>query len=48
MNYKDILLKTVKQLTQEGKGILAADESVSTLKKKFDVIKLECTKENRA
>ena len=30
-----------------GKGILAADESAGTAKKRFDVIGVECTEENR-
>jgi fructose-bisphosphate aldolase, class I len=30
-----------------GKGILAADESTSTIKKRFDAIKVESTEENR-
>lgn len=47
MQYREELIATVKQMTQEGKGILAADESVGTLKKKFDKINLECTDENR-
>lgn len=45
-HHKETLIKTVKQLTQCGKGILAADESDSTLKKKFDTISLETTVEN--
>lgn len=46
MQYKDELVATVKNLTQEGKGILAADESSGTLKKKFDKISFECNVEN--
>ena len=34
-------------MTQEGKGILAADESHPTLKKKFDTNTIENTEENR-
>ena len=30
-----------------GKGILAADESTGTIKKRFDAIKVESTEENR-
>jgi len=33
---------------RENRGILAADESTSTIKKRFDTIKLESTEENRA
>ncbi|AQT48346.1 MULTISPECIES: class I fructose-bisphosphate aldolase [Bartonella] len=34
-------------MTAGGKGLLAADESTSTIKKRFDAIKLESTEENR-
>jgi fructose-bisphosphate aldolase class I len=34
-------------LVAQGKGILAADESTGTIKKRFDTIKLESTEENR-
>lgn len=47
MQFKDELIATVKTLTAPGKGILAADESVGTLKKKFDKIELECSEPNR-
>ncbi len=36
-----------KQLTQEGRGILAADESNNSCKKRFDAVNLECTDETR-
>ncbi|UXM95544.1 fructose-bisphosphate aldolase class I [Bartonella sp. HY329] len=36
-----------KKLVATGKGILAADESNSTIKKRFDAIHLESTEENR-
>jgi fructose-bisphosphate aldolase class I len=36
-----------KALVAEGKGILAADESTGTIKKRFDSISLESTEENR-
>lgn len=45
--HKEELLSTVKRMCREGKGILAADESVTTLKAKFDRVGLECTEENR-
>jgi fructose-bisphosphate aldolase, class I len=32
---------------QPGKGILAADESTGTIKKRFDAIGVDCTEENR-
>src|SRR5207253_3147907 len=38
---------TAKALVAEGKGILAADESDSTIKKRFDSIGVESTEENR-
>ncbi len=36
-----------KQLVAEGKGILAADESTGTIKKRFDSIGVESTEDNR-
>jgi fructose-bisphosphate aldolase, class I len=41
------LHQTAKALVSAGKGILAADESDSTIKKRFDQIDLESTEENR-
>ena len=41
------LAKTAKALVADGKGILAADESSPTIKKRFDSIKIESTEENR-
>jgi len=38
---------TAKALVAEGKGILAADESDGTIKKRFDSIDVESTEENR-
>jgi fructose-bisphosphate aldolase class I len=38
---------TARALVAEGKGILAADESTGTIKKRFDSIDLESTEENR-
>ena len=35
------------RMVAEGKGILAADESTGTIKKRFDSIKLDNTEENR-
>jgi fructose-bisphosphate aldolase, class I len=43
----DELHETAKALVAEGKGILAADESDSTIKKRFDAIGVESTEENR-
>jgi fructose-bisphosphate aldolase, class I len=41
------LYRTAKALVAEGKGILAADESNGTIKKRFDSIGLESTEPNR-
>ncbi len=41
------LAATAKALVAEGKGILAADESDSTIKKRLDSIGVESTEENR-
>ncbi len=41
------LESTARALVAEGKGILAADESDSTIKKRFDSIGLESTEDNR-
>lgn len=42
------LAETAKKLVAAGKGILAADESTNTIKKRFDAIGVENTIENRA
>jgi fructose-bisphosphate aldolase class I len=41
------LHETAKALVAEGKGILAADESTGTIKKRFDTIGIENTEEHR-
>src|SRR3989475_2753552 len=41
------LEETAQALVAPGKGILAADESGSTIKKRFDSIGIESTEENR-
>jgi fructose-bisphosphate aldolase, class I len=41
------LHETAKALVAEGKGILAADESSGTIKKRFDSIGVESTEDNR-
>src|ERR1700675_682084 len=46
MNTAD-LSATARALVAKGRGILAADESTSTIKKRFDSIKLESTEESR-
>ena len=45
--YYDELSETMDHLLQDGKGILAADESNGTIGKRFDTIGLENTTENR-
>src|SRR5438309_11662961 len=41
------LHETARALVAESKGILAADESGGTIKKRFDAIGVESTEENR-
>jgi fructose-bisphosphate aldolase, class I len=41
------LNETARALVAEGKGILAADESTGTIKKRFDSIGVESTEESR-
>src|SRR3954462_2503430 len=41
------LEQTARALVAEGKGILAADESDGTIKKRFDSIEVESTEDNR-
>src|SRR5256885_4046312 len=41
------LAETARVLVAPGKGILAADESTSTIKKRFDAIGVENTEPNR-
>jgi fructose-bisphosphate aldolase, class I len=43
----DELKQTAQALVAPGKGILAADESGGTIKKRFDSIKVESTEDNR-
>jgi len=43
----DALNKIVAAMVAPGKGILAADESSGTIKKRFDAIGAECTEDNR-
>ena len=44
---KDQLSTVAKAMVARGKGILAADESTSTIKKRFDAIKTESTENTR-
>ncbi|CEG58021.1 class I fructose-bisphosphate aldolase [Legionella fallonii] len=46
MHYEE-LSETMEQILQDGKGILAADESNSTIGKRFESIDVENTEENR-
>ena len=41
------LMHVARAMVAKGKGILAADESTGTIKKRFDGIKLESTEEHR-
>jgi fructose-bisphosphate aldolase, class I len=43
----DELNKIAKKMVAPGKGLLAADESTGTIKKRFDAIKVENTEDNR-
>ena len=42
------LVETANKICTPGKGILAADESTGTIKKRFDACGIDCTVENRA
>ena len=44
---KQRLVQTARALVAEGKGILAADESSGTIKRRFDSINVESTEDNR-
>ncbi len=41
------LARTAQAMVAKGKGILAADESTGTIRKRFDAIRLESTEEHR-
>ena len=47
MNAMDAMRETARELVAPGKGILAADESTGTIKKRFDSIDVENTEHNR-
>lgn len=47
MNEYENLAQTIDDLIQDGKGILAADESTGTIGKRFNSINIENTEENR-
>src|SRR6185503_9561422 len=42
-----LMTETARAMVAQGKGLLAADESAGTCKKRFDSVKVECTEENR-
>src|SRR5438045_8665813 len=42
-----LMTETAKAMVAPGKGLLAAEESSGTFKKRFDSVKVECTEENR-
>ena len=41
------LISTAEALVSRARGILAADESSATIKRRFDAINVESTEENR-
>ncbi|MEO7742684.1 MAG: class I fructose-bisphosphate aldolase [Usitatibacter sp.] len=41
------MTETARAMVAPGKGLLAADESAGTCKKRFDSVNVECTEENR-
>jgi fructose-bisphosphate aldolase class I len=41
------MTETARAMVAPGKGLLAADESAGTCKKRFDSVSVECTEENR-
>ena len=44
---EEILQKIANKIVEKGKGILAADESTSTIKKRFDSINVESNEGTR-
>ncbi len=47
MNTRNMLQQTLADMVDEHRGILAADESAPTIRKRFDAIGVESTEENR-
>lgn len=47
MNRQSELQATITAMVQTGRGILAADESLPTITKRFKAVGVECTEENR-
>ena len=44
---KKLMTETARAMVAPGKGLLAADESAGTCKKRFDSVGVECNEENR-
>ncbi len=42
-----LMTETARAMVAQGKGLLAADESAGTCKKRFDTVNVECNEENR-
>jgi fructose-bisphosphate aldolase, class I len=42
-----LMTETARAMVAQGKGLLAADESAGTCKKRFDSVNVECNEENR-
>jgi fructose-bisphosphate aldolase class I len=42
-----LMTETARAMVAPGKGLLAADESAGTCKKRFDLVSVECNEENR-
>jgi fructose-bisphosphate aldolase class I len=42
-----LMTETARAMVAQGKGLLAADESAGTCKKRFDSVSVECNEENR-
>ena len=42
-----LMTETARAMVASGKGLLAADESAGTCKKRFDSVSVDCTEENR-
>jgi fructose-bisphosphate aldolase, class I len=47
VRYQDQLQATIDDMVQDGRGVLAADESAPTIAKRFQAIGVESTEENR-
>jgi fructose-bisphosphate aldolase, class I len=45
--YKDELIRTANALVSDGKGLLAADESIGSIEKRFKAVDIENTEDRR-